>query len=110
MASMTRVEATGLNMRLRDQETFCALDTLAYLCECKDLGRPKDCQDCELHDFMESCEAYELENEATLMTLVAKAIAQLESWLDSAESKTEDEKQYVIQANTCISEMRKAGF
>ena len=107
---MTRVETTGLNMRLRDQDTCCALDTLAYLCECKDLGRPKDSADCELHDFIESCEAYELENQATLMTLVAKAIAQLESWLDSAESKTEEEKQYVIQANTCISEMRKAGF
>ena len=110
MASMTRVEATGLNIRLRDQETFCALDTLAYLCECKDLGRPKDCEDCELHDFMESGEAYELEHEATLMTLVAKAIAQLESWLDSAESKTEEEKQNVIQAKACISVMRKAGF
>jgi hypothetical protein len=110
MASMACVQATGLSMRLRDQETICALDNLAYLCECDDLGRPKDCEDCELHDFMESGEAYELEHEATLMTLVAKAIAQLESWLDSAESKTEDEKQHVIQAKACISVMRKAGF
>lgn len=110
MASMTRFEATGQNMRLRDQETFCALDTLAYLCECEDLGRPKDCEDCELHDFMESGEAYELENEAMLVSLVAKAIAQIESWLDSAESKIKDAQQHVIIAKKCISVMRRAGF
>ena len=99
-----------MNTRLRDEEAFLALDTLAYLCECDNLGRPKDCEDFELHDFVETCEAYELENEAKLMTLVARAIAQLEAWMTSPESKTEDEKQHVIQAKACISVMSKAGF
>lgn len=102
---------TAFNPRLNNEKTCDALDVLAYLTECDDLGREPS-EDTELNDMMECLEAFELEHEAKLNTLVAKAIAQLESWLASpqAKTKTEDVEGKVAIANVCIRALREAGF
>jgi hypothetical protein len=117
MASMTRDTPvaipinTVLTPLLSDKKTCDALDVLAYLTECNDLGRQPS-EETELNDFIESLQAFQLEHEPKLITLVAKAIAQLEGWLASpeAKTKTEDVEGQVIIAKVCIRALREAGF